>query len=153
MSLFHPYRETRGVERGSSNSESTASRQTVVICTSAISSPTPFDKTPCNVLVGFADVRYLSDPYKGYSQTGYIFTMENMAISWRSTKETLFATSSNHVEIIALHETVRECVWLRSTITHIWVTSGLKSTAKEPTCIYEDNIAYIEQMKLLTLSR
>ena len=41
------------------------------------------------------------------------------AISWRSTKQTLVATSSNHAEIIALHESVRECVWLRSIITHI----------------------------------
>ena len=58
------------------------------------------------------------------------------------------ATSSNHVEIIALHEAVRECVWLRSIIKHIRGTSGLSSTTDRPTCIYEDNAACIEQMKL-----
>ena len=70
------------------------------------------------------------------------------AISWRSTKQTLVATSSNHAEIIALHEAVRECVWLRSIIKHIRGTSGLSSTTDRPTCIYEDNTACIEQMKL-----
>ena len=103
---------------------------------------------PNDVLIGFADAGYLSDPHKGRSQTGYVFTMGNTAISWRSTKQSLVATSSNHDEIIALHEAVRECVWLRSIITHIRGTSGLKSTTEEPTCIYEDNAACIEQMKL-----
>ncbi|GKC08151.1 putative RNA-directed DNA polymerase [Tanacetum coccineum] len=36
------------------------------------------------------------------------------AISRRSQKQTLVATSSNHAEVIALHEARRECVWLRS---------------------------------------
>jgi ribonuclease HI len=98
--------------------------------------------------MGFADAGYLSDPHKGRSQTGYVFTMGSTAISWRSTKQTLVATSSNHAEIIALHEAVRECIWLRSINRHIRGTCGLKFTTNEPTCIYEDNAACIEQMKL-----
>ena len=98
--------------------------------------------------MGFPDAGYLSDPHKGRSQTGYVFTMGSTAISWRSTKQTLVATSSNHAEIIALHETVCECIWLRSVIRHIQGSCGLKSTTDEPTCIYEDNAACIEQMKL-----
>ena len=100
------------------------------------------------MLVGFADAGYLSDPHKGRSQTGYVFTMGNTAISWRSTKQTLVATSSNHAEIIALHEAVKESIWLRSVITHIRESSGLESTTMGPTSIYEDNAACIEQMKL-----
>ena len=41
------------------------------------------------------------------------------AISWRSTKQSIIATSSNHAEIIAIHEASRECVWLRSMINLI----------------------------------
>ena len=108
----------------------------------------PYPETPNNVLVGFADAGYLSDPHKGRSQTGYVFTIGNTAISWRSTKQTLVVTSSNHAEIIALHEAVKECVWLRSVVSHIRESSGLPSTTAEPTCIYEDNAACIEQMKL-----
>ncbi|KAL6209238.1 hypothetical protein ACLB2K_020181 [Fragaria x ananassa] len=107
-----------------------------------------YAETPNNTLVGFIDVGYLSDPHKEHSQTSYVFTIGNTAISWRSTKQTLVETSSNHAEIIALHETVRECVWLRSIIKHIRGTNGLNSTTYRPTCIYEDNAACIEQMKL-----
>ena len=77
-----------------------------------------------------------------------MFTIGNTTISWRSTKQTLVATSSNHAEIIALHEAVKECVWLRSVVSHIRESSGLPSTTAEPTCIYEDNEGCIEQMKL-----
>ncbi|KAK9912312.1 hypothetical protein M0R45_036180 [Rubus argutus] len=108
---------------------------------------TPYSQNPSDVLVGFADAGYLSDPHKGRSQSGYVFTMGNTAISWRSTKQTLVATSSNHAEIIALHEAVCECIWLRSIIGHIRSTCGLRSTTDEPTSIYEDNAACFEQMK------
>ncbi|XP_035840227.1 secreted RxLR effector protein 161-like [Helianthus annuus] len=55
-------------------------------------------------LVGFADAGYLSDPHTGRSQTGYLFTSGGTAISWRSVKQTITATSSNHAEILAIHE-------------------------------------------------
>ncbi|XP_026419794.1 uncharacterized protein LOC113315728 [Papaver somniferum] len=108
---------------------------------------TPYTETSNNVLVGFADAGYLSDPHKGRSQTGYVFTVGNTTISWISTKQTLVATSTNHSEIIALHEAVHECIWLRSIITHIRGTCGLSSTTEEPTCIYEDNASCTEHMK------
>jgi hypothetical protein len=67
-------------------------------------------------LVRYADVCYLSDPHKGRSQTWYLFTYSNTAISWRFVKQKISTTSSNHSEIIAIHEASRECVWLRSVI-------------------------------------
>ena len=39
-------------------------------------------------------------------------------------------------------------IWLRAIITHIRGTSGLSSTTEEPTCINEDNVACIEQLKI-----
>ena len=63
-------------------------------------------------LVGHADAGYLSDPHKAQSQTGYLFTYGGTTISWRSTKQSIVATSSNHAEIIVTHEASRECVWL-----------------------------------------
>ncbi len=56
------------------------------------------------------------------------------------------ATSSNHSEIIALHEASRECVWLRSVVQHIRNACGL-SLITSATTIYEDNAACIEQIK------
>ncbi|CAM8886911.1 unnamed protein product [Rhodiola kirilowii] len=94
------------------------------------------------VLTGYADAGYLSDPHKGRSQTGYVITCGGTAISWRSQKQTVVATSSNHVEVIALHEASRECVWLKSITQHIRVTSGL-SLVNDPITLYEDNAACV----------
>ncbi|KAL0558720.1 hypothetical protein IC582_003302 [Cucumis melo] len=51
-------------------------------------------------LVGYADAGYLSDPHKARSQTSYLFTCGGTVISWRSVKQTIMATSSNHAEIL-----------------------------------------------------
>ncbi|GJY77294.1 retrovirus-related pol polyprotein from transposon TNT 1-94 [Tanacetum coccineum] len=98
-------------------------------------------------LVGYADAGYLSYPHKARSQTGYVFTYGDTAISWRSTKQSLTATSSNHAELIALYEAGRECVWLRSMIQHIQEECGLESIKGNPTILYEDNAACIAQIK------
>ncbi|CAM8926278.1 unnamed protein product [Rhodiola kirilowii] len=98
-------------------------------------------------LVGYADAGYLSDPHKAISQTGYLFMYGGTAISWRSTKQTLVATSSNHAELIALYEAGRECGWLRSFINHVKTSCGLVSGKQSPAVIYEDNAAYIAQIK------
>ncbi|KAL0294137.1 UNVERIFIED_CONTAM: hypothetical protein Scaly_2573200 [Sesamum calycinum] len=50
----------------------------------------------------------LSDPHKVISQSGYVFMYGGTAISWRSTKQTLVATSSNHAKLIALLEVGRD---------------------------------------------
>ena len=76
-----------------------------------------------------------------------MFTCGGTAVSWRSTKQTLSATSSNHAEIIAVHEASRECVWLRSMTQHIESMCGLILDQKVPTILYEDNTACIAQLK------
>ena len=98
-------------------------------------------------LLGYADAGYLSDPHKARSQTGYVFNYNGTAISWRSVKQTMVATSSNHSEIIAIHEASRECIWLRSMIHHIQESCGLSSVKDKPTILFEDNAACIAQIK------
>ena len=55
-------------------------------------------------LVGFENSRYLFDPHKARSQTSYLFTCGGTVISWGSVKQTITTTSSNHVEILVIHE-------------------------------------------------
>ena len=90
-------------------------------------------------LLGYADAGYLSDPHKARSQTGYVFNYNGTAISWRSVKQTMVATSSNHSEIITIHEASRECIWLRSMIHHIQESCRLSSVKDKPTILFEDN--------------
>ena len=79
-----------------------------------------------------------------------MYSLGGAVISW---KQTLVATSSNHSEILALHEADHECVWLRSIIQHIQKTCGLFSIKDFLTLLYEDNAACIAQVKMVTLMR
>ena len=97
-------------------------------------------------LVGYADAGYLSDPHKARSQTGYGFICGGTAISRRSTKQSIVATSSNHAEIIVIHEASRECVWVRFMIHLIREKCDLECD-KVPTTLYENNAACIAQPK------
>lgn len=54
-------------------------------------------------LIGFAYARYLYDPHKAQSKTRYVFIYRCITSSWHSTKQT-FVTTSNYVEILAIHE-------------------------------------------------
>ena len=94
-------------------------------------------------LIGYADAGYLSDPHKTRSQTGYVFTSGEIAIYWRYVKQTLTANSSNHVEIHAIHEASRKCVWLRSMTHHIQETCGLSFNKNLQTLLFEDNILHV----------
>ena len=106
-----------------------------------------YSKTLEPQFFGYANASYLSDPHKARSQTRYIFTYGNTAISRRSVKQTMVATSSNHSEVLAMHEASRECVWLRSMIQHIRKSCGLSSIKNKSTVLYEDNVACIVQVK------
>jgi hypothetical protein len=46
-------------------------------------------------LIRYANAEYKSDPHKGRSQTGYLFTYGGTSMSRRSTKQTLGSTSSD----------------------------------------------------------
>jgi hypothetical protein len=78
-----------------------------------------FQKNQDSKLIGYADTGYLSDPRNVRSQTGYVFLHGETTISWKSCKQTLIATSTNHLEIIALYEASLECVCLHRMIDHI----------------------------------
>ncbi|XP_049345470.1 secreted RxLR effector protein 161-like [Solanum verrucosum] len=84
---------------------------------------------------------------KGTSDMCYLFTYGGTTISWRSTKQSIVAISSNHVEIIAIHEASRECVWLRSVTHFIKERYDLKCDVKVPTVLFEDNATCIAQLR------
>jgi hypothetical protein len=87
----------------------------------------------------------LFDPQNGRSQTGFVFIHEWTTISWKSIKQTLIATFTNHSEMIALYEALRACDGLRRLINHIATSCGI-GALESPTIIYEDNMACVAQM-------
>jgi hypothetical protein len=104
-----------------------------------------FRKNTSSDIIGYVDSGFKTDPVSGKSQTGYIFIKNGAPISWRSTKQTVTATSTNHVELLSFHEASREVVWLRTMQHAILEMSGLPLMDK-PTTIFEDNAACIEQV-------
>ena len=98
-------------------------------------------------LLGYENARYLSDPHKVRSQSRYVFNYNETVISWKSVKQTMVATSSNHSEILAIHEANRECIWLRSMIHHSQELCGLSPVKDNPTTLFEDNAMCIAQIK------
>jgi hypothetical protein len=98
-------------------------------------------------LIGYADVGYLSDPQNARSQTGFVFLHEGTAISWNFVKHTLIATSTNHIEIIALYKASQEYAWLHGVIDHIQTSCGM-GALESSTIIYEDNSTCVAQMQI-----
>ena len=94
---------------------------------------------------GFAYSGFRTDLNAGKSQTGYIFLKCSAPISWRSTKQTVTATSTNHAELLAFHEVAREVVWLR-TLEQILDQQCNLRIRKMPTVVFEDNSACVRQM-------
>ena len=97
-------------------------------------------------LMGYSYVGYISDPYNAKSQTGYVFLCGGTVISWRSIKQTMVTSSSNHLEIIALYEASRECVWLRPLVQHIRGLCVIVTNDISPIILYEDNAPFVTQM-------
>lgn len=97
-----------------------------------------YSNTNPNDLVGYSDAGYLLDPDDSKSHTGYVFLQGGIAVSWKSTKQTLTTTSSNHAEVIALYEACREYVWLRQLLNHIHTSAG-QPHLTSPITIFEDN--------------
>ena len=95
-------------------------------------------------IIGYANASFKSDEVLGKFQIGYIFLKNNAPISWKSVKQTITTTSSNHSKLIAFHEATREAVWLRSMNKLILEHSGLTQDNK-PTIIFEDNNACVAQ--------
>jgi len=57
-----------------------------------------FQRNADSNMIGYTDAGYLSDLHNARSQTGYVFLHCGATISWKSSKQTLVATSTNHSE-------------------------------------------------------
>ncbi|GJR79267.1 retrotransposon protein, putative, ty1-copia subclass [Tanacetum coccineum] len=69
------------------------------------------------------------------SQTGYVFVLNGGAVDWKSTKQSIFVTSSTDAEYIAAFDASKEAVWIRKFIYGLNVVP----TIEEPITMYCDN--------------
>jgi hypothetical protein len=81
---------------------------------------------------GFADAAHKNRD-NDKSTTGYVFIAAGGAITWRSGKQSVTATSSTEAEYIALWEGGKEASWLRN------LYNELDQTQEQPTAIMSDS--------------
>jgi hypothetical protein len=64
------------------------------------------------VLGGYNDDNWISDVDELYVTSGYVFTLGNAAVSWRSCKQTILMRSTMEAELTALDTIIVEADWL-----------------------------------------
>ncbi|GKA25751.1 hypothetical protein Tco_0711860 [Tanacetum coccineum] len=76
----------------------------------------------------YTDAGYLTDADDLKSQTGYVFILNEGVVDWKSTKQSIFATSSTDVNYIAAFDASKEAVWIQKFIYGL----GVVPTIEEP---------------------
>ncbi len=84
-------------------------------------------------LYAYSDASWANDSQSSKSRSGYVFMLAGAAVSWRSQKQSLVATSSTEAEYYGIAECMKEAIYLRQLMEQL----GLD--VSEPTVVYEDN--------------
>uniref|UniRef100_A0A2N9EWH4 Integrase catalytic domain-containing protein n=1 Tax=Fagus sylvatica TaxID=28930 RepID=A0A2N9EWH4_FAGSY len=86
-------------------------------------------------VVGYADADYAGYADDLKSTSGYVFMLARGAISWKSVKQTLTASSTVQAEYVACYEATLQAVWLRNFISRLEIVDSIS----KPLTIYNDN--------------
>jgi hypothetical protein len=76
-------------------------------------------------ILGYPDADYAGCVDSRKSTSGYIFILAGGAVSWRSVKQTIVATSTMKAEFIACFEDNSHGVWLRSFISRFRIMNSI----------------------------
>ncbi|GFY88361.1 hypothetical protein Acr_06g0003010 [Actinidia rufa] len=94
-----------------------------------------YQKSDSLEIIGFSDSDFAGCQDSRRSTSKYIFMLAGGAISWKSTKQTLIASSTMAVEFVACYEASNHGIWLRNFVTGLRVVDGID----RPLRIYCDN--------------
>ena len=94
-------------------------------------------------LVGYTDSDWAGDKDTRRSTLGYIFTLYGGAISWKSSKQSLVATSSTEAEYIACSDGAKEALWLRRLMLEI------RGTPSTTSMYYNHKVEVLSQLRTL----
>ena len=70
-------------------------------------------------IVGYSDSDFAGCLDSRRSTSGYIFMLARGAVSWKSVKQTLIASSTMETEFMACYEASNHGIWLRNFITKL----------------------------------
>ncbi|XP_070004555.1 secreted RxLR effector protein 161-like [Nicotiana sylvestris] len=72
-------------------------------------------------LEGYTDASFSSDRDDSKSISGYVFTLNSGAVSWKSSKQATVADSITEAEYIAASEAAKEAVWMKKFLAELGV--------------------------------
>jgi len=103
-------------------------------------------------IIGYSDSDFAGCQDSKRSTSRYIFMLAGGAISWKSVKQTLIASSTMDVEFIACFEASNHGIWLKNCVTGLRVVDDIERPLK----IYCDNnsiVLYSNNNKSATKSK
>jgi hypothetical protein len=94
----------------------------------------------------YIDASFNTDLDDSKSQSGYIFVMNGVTVSWRSSKQSVVAELSTEVKYVAASEAAKQAVWMKEFISEL----GVVPSVLDPMVTYCDNNGAIANAKELT---
>ncbi|RVW76038.1 Retrovirus-related Pol polyprotein from transposon TNT 1-94 [Vitis vinifera] len=98
-----------------------------------------YQRTSLLDVVGFCDADFASCIDDKKSTTGYIFMMARGAVSWKSVKQTLTASSTMEAKYVACYEACCHAMWMRNFISAL----GVVDSISRPLKLFCDNSAAV----------
>ena len=86
-------------------------------------------------LEGYTDSDLAGDVDDRKSTGGYIFMLNGGAVSWKSAKQTVIATSTMEAEFVACFEGMKQAAWLRNFMSDLKIINSVQ----RPVMMYCDN--------------
>ena len=81
-------------------------------------------------IIGYSDSDFAGCQDSRRSTSGYIYMLAGGAISWRSAKQTLVASSTMAAEFVACYEASNQGIWLRNFVTGLRILEGVERPLK-----------------------
>lgn len=100
-------------------------------------------------IIGYSDSNFTECQDSRKSISGYIYLLAKGAISWKSAKQALIASSAMATEFIACYEVFNHRTWLRNFIIELCIIDGIERPLK----LFCDNkfaVIYSNNSKNLT---
>src|SRR5438270_10991178 len=90
-------------------------------------------------VIGYSDADFAGCVDSRKSTSGFVFLLAGRAISWKSVKQSITASSTMEAEFVACFEATSHALWLRNFISGL----GVVDSIARPLRIYCDNTAVV----------
>ncbi|KAL5856864.1 hypothetical protein ACOSQ3_004322 [Xanthoceras sorbifolium] len=96
-------------------------------------------------IIGYSDFDFAGCQDSRRSTSGYIYLLAGGAISWRSAKQTLIASSTMAAEFVTCYKASNHRIWLQNVITGLRILNGIERPLKffcdnKSAILYSNNI-------------